>query len=90
MQASIDESAKKLAAQSASVQTRIDAALAKRDESHAASVEAMQTRVKELLGKKEAVIDALKRKVQEAEQEVQRTHEELERQRAEIMEHINT
>ena len=89
MQNKLDEGARRLAAQSSSYDSKLAAALAERDAAHASSVEAMQTRVKELLAKKESVIDALKRKVAEAEQDVQRTHQELERQRREIMEQFN-
>jgi chromosome segregation ATPase len=78
MQTSVDESAKKLNAQSVSFQSQLAAALSDRDAAHAASVESMQTRIKELLGKKEAVIEALKKKVQELESELQQLHQEME------------
>jgi len=77
LQAQIDDGARKLAAAQADAAARQEAALSERDAAHAASVAAMQDRVKDLLGKKEGVIEALKRRVAEAEAEVQRVHQEL-------------
>jgi fused signal recognition particle receptor len=77
MQAKMDEQARLLAAAEEQGRQALQQSLAQRDDSHARAVEGMQARVKELLAKKEGVIEALQRRVQEAEAEVQRVHQEL-------------
>jgi DNA-binding ferritin-like protein len=81
MQSRLDDSASKLAAQAAQSQAQLQSALTARDTEHAAQLDAMQTRVKDLLSKKESVITTIK-------EQLRLTQQELDSQRREIMENL--
>ncbi len=85
MQARLDEASKRDAAHAGQMEAAVADAVARKEQEHARALEATQGRVKELLAKKEGLIDALKKRVADAERDAHNTQQELERQRRELL-----